>query len=238
VHDELSPSIDRQRDFYDTRWGRMEWANRLQLERTIAILEALRATKLSSPSILEVGCGTGWLTAILGRFGQATGVELSTAAVARAQATYPDVRFQAVDLSTLPELESYDVVVSHEVIEHLEDQASHLGLLARCVRPAGFLILTTPNGRYRAFLSEDDGPQPIENWLTRSQLRHAVSRHFTVLHCRSILLGRGHSVLQRLLLSKKLRAAMGLLALRTGYEGVLNYLGFGRHLVLVAQRPS
>lgn len=231
-------SIDRQRDFYDDRWGKMQRANLLQLERTIAILEALRDTRLTNPKILEVGCGTGWLTAILGRFGSASGVELSPAAVSKAQAAYPDVEFRVFDLAALPELEAYDVVVSHEVIEHLDDQAAHVALLARCVRPSGFLIMTTPNGRFRGGLKESDGPQPIENWLTRPQLRRAISSHFTVLQCRSVILGRGHAFVDRLILSKKVRSALGVVGLRKAYEKALKNQGMGKHLVLVAQRTK
>jgi SAM-dependent methyltransferase len=54
---------------------------------------------------------------------------------------------EGVDLTRgLPyEDESFDLVVITEVIEHLENHRAAIGELARVLRPAGRLILTTPN---------------------------------------------------------------------------------------------
>jgi SAM-dependent methyltransferase len=68
------------------------------------------------------------------------------AAVAHVAATYPRVRALRGNLVGLPLADgSVDVVASLQVIEHLWDQPGFLAECARVLRPAGTLLLTTPN---------------------------------------------------------------------------------------------
>ena len=134
----MRATIDVQRKFYDARWAGVQYANGLKLARAVAILEALAETGLSEPRILELGCGTGWLSAILGQFGPTTGVELSGEAVEAARRRYPFLDLSQVDLAVwTPPEEEFDVVVSHEVIEHLTEQDRHLAIARHALRPDG-----------------------------------------------------------------------------------------------------
>lgn len=80
--------MDAQREYYDKRFAQLEFANLLQLQRCVAILEALQATGLREPRIIELGSGAGWLTSVLGSFGPSEGVELSPSAVEVAATRY------------------------------------------------------------------------------------------------------------------------------------------------------
>jgi 2-polyprenyl-3-methyl-5-hydroxy-6-metoxy-1,4-benzoquinol methylase len=63
------------------------------------------------------------------------------------------IPFHKVDLNDLPEWDgfvqshrgSYDIVVSQETIEHLENPWSFLRGLKELAKPEGYIILTTPN---------------------------------------------------------------------------------------------
>jgi trans-aconitate methyltransferase len=179
-------TIAAQRDFYDARWTAKTFANRLQLERAVAILDGLQRTGLKAPLILDVGCGTGWLTTILQRFGPTTGIELSPAAIEAAGQKFPDVRFHAADVSVQLPVNACDVLVSHEVLEHMADQPAHVAAMARAIRPGGWLILTTPNAHLTKGRVTND-PQPIENHVTAKQLRSLLAPHFDIRDLRTIV---------------------------------------------------
>ena len=243
----MRATIDVQRQFYDARWSGVRYANGLKLSRAVAILGALSETGLLEPRILELGCGTGWLSAILGQFGPTTGVELSGEAVDAARGRYPFLDLSQVDLAvwTPPEAE-FDVVVSHEVIEHLTDQARHLAIARRALRPGGFLILTTPNAdtvRSMAPAPPDHptenalSDQLIENILTRDELLALVrSAEFRVVRHTSLILGAGGGALRRVAGSTKVRAALAPLHLAAAFDRWALSAGAGLHTLVVAQR--
>ena len=98
--------------------------------------------------VLDLGCGDGWLTAELDRAGAVvTGVEVAQPAVDRARAAHPelDVRLAPIDGPLPLEDSACDVVWASEVIEHVADTARWLSEVRRVLRPAGRLLLTTPN---------------------------------------------------------------------------------------------
>ena len=82
--------------------------------------------KIKEPIILDLGCGDGRLTSILGEFGYAEGLELSQKAVDNANKLYSHVNYfcgNALDYQLKQEF--YDLVVSQEVIEHVWEQEAY-----------------------------------------------------------------------------------------------------------------
>lgn len=234
-------SIDSQRTFYDQRWESESFANLLQLQRAIAILDALRKLNIRCPKILDFGCGTGWLSAILGRFGPTTGIDLSLLAIEKARQKYPDVQFIASDFVDLEMRdEKFDIVVSQEVIEHVADQAGYVSLAAQFLRPRGYLILTTPNAWNFSHWDREDlkawGLQPIEQWLTMKQLRYLVESKFNVVNLRTFIASSGKRGIFRVAYSTKVMSLMKTFGLASSYEYFLEGAGFGLHILLVAQR--
>ncbi len=98
--------------------------------------------------VLEFGCGTGdFITFINGRFDM-WGIDISSAAIARAKETLPALqdRLQAghiKDFSFPPEF--FDAVVSWDTIEHIWDPVEVYGHLFRLIKPGGYMLLSTPN---------------------------------------------------------------------------------------------
>lgn len=104
-------------------------------------------------TLLDVGCGIGGSSRILARdYGFAvTGVTISPAQVARAQAlTPPEVsaRFQVDDAMALsfPDA-SFDVVWSLEAGPHMPDKAGFARELLRVLKPGGLLVVGDWNQR-------------------------------------------------------------------------------------------
>lgn len=102
--------------------------------------------------VLDAACGEGYGSAMLARAGAAAvlGVDLDAASVAHAVRRYgavPGLRFGQADatrLEALPDA-AFDLVVSFETLEHVQDQARLLDGLARVLAPGGVLLVSTPD---------------------------------------------------------------------------------------------
>lgn len=94
--------------------------------------------------ILDVGCFDGRLLEFLGRDYEWMGIEIHAEAARRARAR--GVNVVSNDFGNLPTLDlNVDVAMAVDVIEHSLDPRAFLASLAACVRPGGYIIVTTGN---------------------------------------------------------------------------------------------
>jgi SAM-dependent methyltransferase len=71
-------------------------------------------------------------------------------------ARHPAAHFIRADAAHLPlRAESFDMIVSFQVIEHLENPAPYLNSITRLLKPGGTALITTPN------LLESDRENPF-----------------------------------------------------------------------------
>jgi 2-polyprenyl-3-methyl-5-hydroxy-6-metoxy-1,4-benzoquinol methylase len=114
-----------------------------------SLLEIIPKKKLH---ILDLGCGNGSLCGLLVQLGhEVTGIDLSGSGIEIAKKSFPECRFIKADIYDLPyELleNSFDIVLSVEVIEHLLYPRELLRAAKRCLKPKGQFILTTPYHGY------------------------------------------------------------------------------------------
>jgi SAM-dependent methyltransferase len=105
------------------------------------------AQRCAGREVLEAGCGEGYGADLLaGLARRVIAVDYDHAAVAHVRARYPRVEVVHANLTKLPLADSsVDAVVSFQVIEHLWDQPQFLRECARVLRPAGALMVSTPN---------------------------------------------------------------------------------------------
>ena len=124
------PTLVEQEQYWE-EWQETRSITPWALRRAETLLALLRSLNLSVPTILDLGCGTGWFTEKLAHFGAATGIDLSAKAIGLAKRRFPDTSFIAGNIfeTALP-LESFDVVVSQQVIAHVVDQTRYLDLAA------------------------------------------------------------------------------------------------------------
>jgi 2-polyprenyl-3-methyl-5-hydroxy-6-metoxy-1,4-benzoquinol methylase len=239
-HGSSDPSIERQRAFWNT-WNATqrspEQLNDWTLRRGAAILALLESLRLDQPRIIDLGCGTGWLTEQLAALGPTTGIDLSDEVIAAARLRAPHVEFVAADLfrTELPEAR-FDVVVSQDVIAHVSDQPGFLERAARLLRPQGRLILTTTN----RFVVErmnlpPQPPEHIERWLTKRSLCALLAPHFEVLQANTIMPAGDKGIL-RLVNSPRLNAALGKLVSPARLERLKERANLGYNVIALARR--
>jgi 2-polyprenyl-3-methyl-5-hydroxy-6-metoxy-1,4-benzoquinol methylase len=97
--------------------------------------------------VLEAGSGEGYGAGILARVARRViALDYDQATARHAAAAYPDVAVVRGNLVQLPFASgSFDAVVNLQVIEHLWDQELFIAEVARVLRPAGALVISTPN---------------------------------------------------------------------------------------------
>jgi len=123
---------------YERSMGR--WSARL----AEAMLDAL--TLPPAAAVLDAGCGTGALSAaVAARDPDAgiTGVDLSDAFVAAAQARVPGARFATGDVTRLDLPDgAFDAVLSLLVLQFVPDRAAAVAEMARVAKPGGLVAAT------------------------------------------------------------------------------------------------
>ena len=98
-------------------------------------------------TVLEVGCGEGYGTAMLARTASSVlGIDYDAITIAHAASRYPRARFARGNLAALPvRSASVDLVATLQVIEHVWNHPEFVRECLRVLRPGGLLLVTTPN---------------------------------------------------------------------------------------------
>jgi SAM-dependent methyltransferase len=97
-------------------------------------------------SMLEVGCGTGFVLrgiACCRPELELTGTDLHPDGLEFAR-TRVDARLEQMDARQIPYEEEFDVIGAFDVIEHIREDGEALRQMHRALRPGGGLLLTVP----------------------------------------------------------------------------------------------
>jgi SAM-dependent methyltransferase len=159
---------------------------RLEMIRRQASLEGAR--------ILDVGCGRGMYARAFRRFSdQVYGVDVDPEKVARASQELPHI--QTAPAEELPFADGFfDMVLLHEVLEHVDDDRQAVREAHRVTKVGGRIVVFAPNrlwpwethgvfwrGQYRF------GNVPLVNYLPNS-LRNRLAGHVRVYTRRGLRL--------------------------------------------------
>lgn len=238
-------SIEDQRDFWDWHW--QNWEQRKVLNdwterRASEILGLLRSLSFSKPRILDFGCGRGWFTERLADLGEAHGIDLSPEGIAAAQVRRPDINYIAGNVyeADLPKA-YFDVVVSQEVIAHVEDQTKYVQRGCEVLKPGGYFIITTGNKFVMDRLGDVgwnvQPPQHIAHQLSRSQLKEMLAPSFRVLKTTTII-PHGKLGILRLVNSHKLNSALRRIVSQPKLDRIKERAGFGWQMIFLAQKRA
>ncbi len=134
--------MDREYELQTHRAEDRHWwyrGRRTVLSRAIADLGLPRPAR-----ILDAGCGSGRNMVELAPLGAVTGVELSEASVSLARDRLVGDVIEGSVLAMPFDPASFDLAVSLDVIEHLDEDLEALRELRRVVAPGGALLVTVP----------------------------------------------------------------------------------------------
>ena len=98
--------------------------------------------------LLEVGCGEGrGIALLIDRVSSFTAIDKIDEALEGLRQQYPKATFISGNIPPFSGLHdnSFDTVVSFQVIEHIREDATFLREIHRVLKPGGKAILTTPN---------------------------------------------------------------------------------------------
>jgi ubiquinone/menaquinone biosynthesis C-methylase UbiE len=134
--------------------------------------------------VLDVGCGYGYGIEYMLRKGATfcIGLDYSKKAIKFAKMNYQDTNLQyyvmdATNLSYFHD-QSFDVVLSIEVIEHLPDANKHICEISRVMKSGGILVLSTPNKEMTSA-----GQRPVGKFHTKEfyyqELRDLLGKYFS-----------------------------------------------------------
>lgn len=97
--------------------------------------------KNKNQSVLDLGCGTGTLTAQLANLaGIIIGVDSSKNMIEKAQNEYSDIKFMVCDALALPFENQFDVVFSNAVFHWIADHNVLLNNVYKVLKPEGLLV--------------------------------------------------------------------------------------------------
>ncbi len=150
----LDPGRSRFERMYANLLGAPANGLRIRLRRV------LPATEGSYGTILDAGCGSGVFSFELAKRhpeAQVTGVELEPELVARAseiarRAGLTNCSFQQGDVTKLDFEDAFDLVVSVDNFEHVEDDIAAMRTLRHALRPGGRLVAHVPGYERRWIL--------------------------------------------------------------------------------------
>lgn len=151
--------------------------------------------------VLVDGCGVGmYVKALLPYADAVYGMDIEAEHVQIAAQTAPTAHLQLAAAETLPYADaSFDLVLSHEVLEHVADDHRAVAEIVRVLRPGGRAVIFVPNRLY-PFETHGHywrgvyhfGNTPLINYLpdrVRNQLAPHV-RAYTAASLQTLLVGQ------------------------------------------------
>jgi trans-aconitate methyltransferase len=91
--------------------------------------------------ILDLGCGTGHLTARIAEMGaEVTGMDSSEEMVEKARGNYPNLSFERMDARSLPFAAEFDAVFSNAVLHWVKPPEQAVASIAKALRPGGRFV--------------------------------------------------------------------------------------------------
>lgn len=134
--------------------------------------------------LLEIGAGGGFTLEAVKRLGfnNIAGLDVTATSLRAMRARLLGVPLVAADAESLPfAAQSFDVLLSSDVIEHLPDLDQHLAEARRVLRLGGRYLVKTPNRQPAELYYRASGLYDAYFWHPSMQspgeLRHSLGRH-------------------------------------------------------------
>lgn len=136
----------------------------------------LRFTIPTEASVLEIGCATGDISALLSNGNpKIKGLDISPEMIKKAKEKYPQLDFSVANVETLELDEKYDYLILSDVVGYLDDLQSAFRNLKKISHSQTKMIITTYNFLWEPILHLGEilkikMPHPMQNWLTSADI--------------------------------------------------------------------
>lgn len=181
-YESFASEFDSKMNMYDTN-KRIE----------IIYNDFLANEDLKNKKVLDAGCGTGWFSkAAAERGASVTSMDLGENLLAEVAKKCNSERVVGSILEIPFPENTFDFVVSSEVIEHTPDPYKALHEIYRVLKPGGTMVLSTPNKfwYWSLWIAEKLKLRPyqgLENWSGFYQLKNeAIKAGFKVENLRGL----------------------------------------------------
>jgi trans-aconitate methyltransferase len=132
--------------------------------------------------VLDLGCGTGHLTAKIAESGaSAIGLDSSVSMIAQARQNFPALKFVVGDAKVFHFDEPFDAVFSNAALHWIHDAEAVVRSVAAALRPEGRFVLEMGAkgniGRIRRAIEDvlrESGRSPVSPWFFPSAGEYAV----------------------------------------------------------------
>lgn len=148
----------------------------------------LQAYYLAKPyvkgDLLELGCGEGRGVELLSPLADSyLALDKIQEVIDRLREKYPDVSFEQAVFPPFSKLKdnSFDSIVSFQVIEHVKDDAGFLKEIHRVLKPGGVAVLTTPNIK----MTLTRNPWHVREY-TAGELTQLASKYFSKVKMKGV----------------------------------------------------
>ncbi len=170
-------------DIWESKINNSETNKRLN----VVFQKLLTSKELKTKNFLEIGCGLGYFSNKASKMGaKVTGIDIGPKLVAINKKITPKGKFVVSSASKLLfNDESFDIVLTTEVIEHVDKQKDAIKEMFRVLKTNGVLVITTPNRVFKPlfdFLSLV-GIRPYhgnENWYYPWDLKKILQKYGTI----------------------------------------------------------
>lgn len=162
-------------------WNTKE-PNTEEIERWNVIENMVKTISYEDLNILDLGCGRGWLSNLLSKYGKVTGIEPVENVVKHAKKLFPNINFISGVAEDLINTNTnfYDLIVSSEVYEHIEDELKDdfIKNINSLLKSNGSVIISTPRKEVEIIWHKHLGAnQPIEDWVTEKDLEEKFNNN-------------------------------------------------------------
>jgi len=228
-----------QAEFWD-RWNQESRSGNLNpyMERLREVAVGWARRAVPSPRILEIGCGTGWMSEGLSSVGQVVGVDLSTAAIDTARRRCQEATFLQGDFFELDLEVPFDVVVTADTIAHVRDQQRFVDRVAELLVTGGLFVLMSQNAVActRSSWVRPLEPGQLRHWPSASEFRAMLSRDFSIERITSAVPLRSDRGIFRVLNAPRVWAALCRVLSTKRASALYESLRLGGELVVIAKR--
>jgi SAM-dependent methyltransferase len=157
--------------------------------RNDLITWALGSNFPDGDSLLEIGCGTGFVLAGIHAAQpaiQLAGSEIFSAGLAFAAARVPSAAFYQMDARNIPFRDEFDVVGAFDVLEHIDDDVAVIEQVAKALRPGGGFLATVPQ-HPALWSAQDVHAAHVRRYTARDLRRKVEAAGFEVVRLTSFV---------------------------------------------------